>query len=156
MKTLLICFLLLPNFYQSGTDFRSFAKFVLQNLKTTTEINRNCDWQYAVVKMTTDVNGKVTKVEILNNDAYRINMSFNYLIGYVFDKKLGIIKKPVVFYYTEDNGNLGKACDVPPQYHQPADVTTKLLALFNTQRKKEPSTVFIYEPIVGKVYPPEY
>jgi hypothetical protein len=156
MKKLYVSLIFMSLFLQvKAQDYNGFLKFVYKNFKVTPEMRRNCDWQYAIVKLKTDLTKKITSVEILNNDANKIKGDFNFLIGYKFENDLPVKKRSVIFCYTLENQNLGRDCAISPEFHQPSDVMMKILNCFNVEQKKEPSTIFIYQPVFCILYATE-
>jgi hypothetical protein len=148
-----LLFILLPFFsiaQSSIASYDNFIRFVGKNYRANAEIRRNCDWQYAVVKVNVDGNNRIVDYTILNEVTGALKNSFKYLQGYQFDKTIPIKKQPVVFYFTIQNDN--DDCDVKPQNHLPSEATIAVFSVFNEQFLKEPQTIFIYEPVLCRIY----
>ncbi|EHQ25531.1 hypothetical protein [Mucilaginibacter paludis] len=151
MKTLLISLTFLLSFLvsfgqQKRTGFDDFHSFVQEKYNVPASVRNNCDWQYAIVKLTVDDNNRVTNYTTLNEVSKDFFNSLAHLKGYQFNRNIPIHKRPVVFYLTIENDE--HPCDVPPKHITSAMATSSVFAYLHAQQEKQPNTLFIFNPIV--------
>lgn len=147
MKTLCI---LITNFFLLGFQpapkpdgLTNFISYVSAHYKLPESVKEDCHWNYAIVKVMADKNNRITNYEVLNHASEDMKNSFHYLVGYRFTQGMHLQQRPVIFCFTVDNQKEGCAVD-QNAYHSPSEVTGRILAAFNQQRNREPSTIFIY------------
>lgn len=137
-------------FQPKPASFDAFRQFVANTHRVPTSLKKNCNWHYAVVKVNSDNHGKVTGYEVLNDAEEDLKKSFSFLVGYKFDKRLGVNRRPVVFILTVFSRQ--EDCDGPTVIISPTDAIASVFGLLNEQRKKEPRTIFLYDVILKGIY----
>jgi hypothetical protein len=119
--TTLIC--LLSGFVKptiTTDDYNDFLKYAGKQFNPSDAIKNNCEWQYAVVQVNTNLNNKIVSYTILNNAHEDFKKGFGFLIGYQFPAKLPINKHPIVFCISIENQKLN--CMTSRKQYSPSEV----------------------------------
>ena len=110
LKAIIIsfCLLILSLNTKAQTDpLTDFTNFVGKNYNLPEELKSNCEWMYAIVKVTTNKQNRVVKYVVVNK-ALEAFKNFNFLIGYQFPKRMKINQHPIVFIFSVDNTEICK------------------------------------------------
>ncbi|MDB4924731.1 hypothetical protein [Mucilaginibacter sp.] len=131
-----------PNLF--GYD--SFLQYVRKGFKPSDATKKNCEWQYALVKVNTDINNKVIKYDLLNKTSEDLTKSLSFLLGYQFSKNLPINKHPIVFCISLENEK--KDCMALKKQYSPSEVLGMVLSNLTPVYKSDPKAIFLPEVLM--------
>lgn len=130
-------------------DYTSFSKFVITHLRLPEAVNRNCTWQYVIVKVMVDKNSTIVDYHIENKTFIDITRNFNYLKGYQFDNRLKLSSHNVVFVISLVNDRVD-ACDTVTNEKNKADSVFKQYKIDHT--KAHPRNIYIKDIMTTVIY----
>lgn len=156
MKIISTLFLLtyLSFFQPKPTGFDAFTDHISRTHRIPASLKKECNWQYAAVRVYTDQNAKVTGYDIINEVPDDLKNSFAFIKGYQFYKSLKIGQRPIVFFYSiEDHRD---DCDGPFMVTSPTAAANKFLSIMKSEQKRDPRTIILYDVVQGGLYSRRY
>jgi hypothetical protein len=86
--------------YGQQDKYKLFRDYLLEHCKPPKSVIDQCGWQLAMVKLTTNKQGRVVAYGFLNQASDSLKLSFKPLIGYKFPARLNMQNKTFVFAHT--------------------------------------------------------
>lgn len=141
---------------QATMELRDFGKFVGKNYAIAPELKTNCEWMYAIVKVKTNTQNKITGYDFVNNPDSLLKNGFKFLLGYQFPKNLKINKRPIVFYFTIENQEscIEKSGDL--RFYAPNRVASIITSYYLKIFKENRNSIFIPGLITKFEMPKQY
>lgn len=135
--------------------YQSFYSMIAKNYKVSDSIKNNCNWQYAIVLLKTNLKGKITNTKVINENAPdEMKIAFSFLNGYTFPANYNFKNKYVAFYYSIYNYQvcIPKDTDI---ITLPDEAISKVLAAYQRLKRQYPKAVIIPEIRFQVYYPKE-
>lgn len=141
---------------QSTMEFRVFRKFIGKNYVIAPELKTNCEWMYAIVKVQTNTQNKITGYSFVNNPDSLLKNGFKFLLGYQFPKNLEIKKRPVIFYFTIENQESWIEKDGDLRFYAPNRVASIIASYYLKFFNENRNSIFIPGLITKFEMPKQY
>jgi hypothetical protein len=126
---------------KDSTRYGDFLTFVRRGFNPSDTVKKNCEWQYALVKVLTNENNRIVSYTLLNRASDDLKKSFSFLIGYQFSNKLLINKHPVVFCISIDSEK--SSCILSRKQYSATEVLGKFFSDLEPIFESDPKTIFI-------------
>lgn len=136
------------------SKYNSFFNRIAKNFKVSDSIKNNCNWQYAIVLLKTNLKGTITSTKVVNENApNEMKTAFSFLNGYTFPANYNFKNKYVAFYYSIYNYQVCVPNDSDIRT-LPDEAISKVLAAYQHIKQQYPKTAIIPE-IRSQVYYPK-
>lgn len=133
--------------------YNSFFYMISKNFRVSDSIKNNCNWQYAIVLLKTNLNGKITSAKVVNENAPdEMKRAFSFLNGYTFPANYKFKNKYVAFYYSISNYQVCVPKDTDIRT-LPDEAISKVLAIYLEIKQRNPQ-VFIIPEIYSRAFVP--
>lgn len=151
-----LSFLVLLILFSSGTaksqstyGWNNFFRYVYKNFKIPPEISEDCNFNYAVVVLKTDKQGKIRTVDIANDSKVKAQ-SLTFLKSYRIGREANLRNRYVLFFLLFDQRKYTTLRCVSPYEigGGPTQIFTDALRYVSAQLKKDPTTIISYDPII--------
>ncbi|QKJ31384.1 hypothetical protein HQ865_16975 [Mucilaginibacter mali] len=134
--------------YAQLTKYYAFIHYVSRSLNPPQSVKENCEWQYAIVKVKPDRQGRIINCSILNKVSDDLKNSFGFLKGYQFPASMHINGRPVVFCVSIMNE---KSACATQRLYTPSQSLGIVFADLRVQQMHQPQTLFLFD-MVDVVY----
>ncbi|MBE9586724.1 hypothetical protein IM792_19905 [Mucilaginibacter sp. JRF] len=136
-------------------NYTPFFTMIGRNFKVSDSVKNNCNWQYAVVLVKTNLKGKITSSSVVNDNApNEMKTAFSFLNNYTFPTNYKFSNKQIAFYYSISNPQvcIPKDSDIKIL---PEEAISKVLADYHRIKQQYPHAVIIPEIRSQGYYPKE-
>ncbi|MCJ8209234.1 hypothetical protein MUY27_05910 [Mucilaginibacter sp. RS28] len=124
--------------------------FILKNYKPTKEQLASCEWQFALIKLHIDRQGKIVDYESVNGVPDEVMNAFKFLLGYKVLRSEPANSK-LLFYFSVNNT---ETCNPKPgdNQHLPNDALDEISRRINSEREKDKKMAVYPWPIIFKIF----
>lgn len=119
--------------------YEQFGEYMLSHCKAPKSVIEKCGWQFALVRLHTDKQGRVTACDLLNQGTDSMKVMFKPLLNYRFPLNLKMQGKTFVFAYVFYNLKKGCSSSDSPDPDLIFNTTYQLMI---KQMAIEPKTIF--------------